>query len=95
MKKSNLITAEFLAMCAKVANQTDSNNHTGAKVTVAKYFKLKYFIRVFDFVEFMHNADGSLFEDLGSIRRRSGIAMMAYLKDELTEDQYNILDNSF
>ena len=91
MKNENL----FLEMCKQVADQTDSNDHTGAKLTVAKYFKLKYFIRVFEFVEFLYNADGAMLSDLGSIRRRSGEAMMTYLKDELTKEQYNILDKSF
>lgn len=95
MKKSNLITAEFLAMCATVADQTDSNDHTGAKVTVAKYFNLKYFIKVFEFIQFLHNGDGSLLSDLSSIRTRTGKNMMEYLKAELTPDQFEKLNNSF
>lgn len=87
--------AKFLQMCKEVAQQTDDNDHTGAKLTVAKYFKLKYFIRVFEFVEFLHNADGSMLQDLSSIRNRTGIQMMDYLKQELTENQYNQLDKSF
>lgn len=46
-KKSNLITEEFLLMCQKVADQTDSNNHIGAKLTVAKFFDLKHFVKAF------------------------------------------------
>jgi hypothetical protein len=87
--------AKFLKMCKQVAQQTDNNDHTGAKLTVAKYFKLNYFVRIFEFVEFLHTGDGAMLSDLSSIRRRSGIAMMAILQEQLTEDQYSQLDKSF
>ena len=95
MKKSNLISVEFLEMCAKVAEQTDNNDHVGAKLTVAKYFELKHFIKVFEFVEFLHTSDGSLLEDLRSIRLREGKRMMLILQQELTEEQFEKLNNSF
>jgi uncharacterized protein YicC (UPF0701 family) len=95
MKKSNFITVEFLQMCAKVAEQTDRNDHTGAKVTVAKYFDLKHFIKVFEFVEFLHGSDGSMLEDLRSIRLREGKRMMLILQQQLTEMQFQKLNNSF
>lgn len=95
MKKSNLISVEFLAMCAKVANQTDNNDHTGAKVTVAKYFELKHFIKVFEFVEFLHTSDGSMLDDLRSIRLREGNRMMLILQQQLSKKQFEKLNNSF
>lgn len=93
MKKLNLLA--FDALCKKVAEQTDENDHTGAKLEVSKFFGLKYYIRIFEFVEFLHNADGSLFEDLSSIRLREGKKMMNYLRYELTEKQFSQLNNSF
>lgn len=95
MKKSNLISVEFLEMCATVAQQTDDNNHTGAKLTVAKFFDLKHFIKAFEFVEFLHDSDGSLLPDVSSIRTRIGKGMMVHLKAELTAVQFEKLNNSF
>lgn len=94
-KKSNLITEEFLLMCQKVADQTDSNNHIGAKLTVAKFFDLKHFVKAFECVEILHTLDGSLLPDVGSIRTRNSKAMLEYLKAELTAEQFKKLNNSF
>ena len=86
---------EFNALCSKVAELTDGNDHTNAKLIVAKVFGLKYYIRVFEYCEFQHNADGSLLDDVSSIRRRNGISMLQYLKLELTAPRFERLNNSF
>lgn len=87
--------AEFQVLCSKVAELTDGNDHTNAKLVVAKFFDLKYYIRVFEYCAWQHNADGFLNDDVASIRRRNGILMMEYLKAELTAPRFERLRNSF
>jgi hypothetical protein len=89
----NIDKKEFDNLCNEVARLTDSNDHTKAKMIVAKFFNLKYYIKVFEFIELMHNGDGSMFADTSSIRRRSGINMLEDIKDGLSDKQFNQLEN--
>jgi hypothetical protein len=91
----NIDKKEFDNLCNEVARLTDSNEHTKAKMIVAKFFNLKYYIKVFELVELMHNCDGYLLSDTYSIRRRSGINMLEDIKDELSDKQFNQLKNSY
>ena len=86
---------EFTALCSKVAELTDGNDHTNAKLVVAKAFGLAHYVKIFTFCEYMHNSDGCMLDDLGSIRRRSGKNMMIELENHLTAPYFEKLNNSF
>lgn len=90
----------FNTLCQEVAENTQNNNHTNAKLIVAIYFKLTHYIKVFKFVEYMHIIDGSMFTDLGSIRTREGKRMMLEVENILSQKPinkflYKKLQNSF
>lgn len=93
-------TDTFNLLCKEVKYNTSNNNHTQAKVIVAKYFNLKHFIKVFEFIEYMHDVDSSLCTDVGSIRTREGKRMMLKVKEILSNNLLDIilfekLHNSF
>ena len=44
-------TKEFTDVCAKVSEQTDCNDHTGAKITISRYFRLPHYVKVFQGIE--------------------------------------------
>ena len=81
-------------VCSIIAKQTDENDHTGAKITCAKYFELKYYVRVFSIIEMLHTLEGSLPEELSNYRRRKGIEMMNYIKIQFPM-QFDKINNSF
>lgn len=98
MKK--LDEKQFAELCKAVSEMTWNNNHTSAKLEVAKFFlnlgyPFKYYIRVFEYCLWQHNADGSLFDDVASIRKRTGYQMMFYIKDILTASQFEKLERAF
>lgn len=69
-------------VCSKIEQQTDENDHTGAKLTIAKFFKLTHFVKVFEAIEVLHDAEGSMPEDLYNYRRRKGIEMMKAIEQQ-------------
>ena len=72
-------------VCTKIAKQTDDNDHTGAKLTAAYYFELKHYIKIFVLIEYLHDAEGYLPEELSNYRRRKGLEMMQEIKNRFPE----------
>ena len=81
-------------VCAKIAKQTDENDHTGAKVTAAIYFDLKHYVKIFTCIEYLHDAEGHLPEELSNYRMRKGIEMMKEIKNRFPE-QFEKINKSF
>lgn len=82
-------TQTFNNLCYEVKQSTKNNDHTNALLLVAKYFELHHFIKVFEFIRYMHFTEGHLKTDLHSIRERESKIMMFHIK-ELFND--NVLD---
>ena len=81
-------------VCAKIAKQTDENDHTGAKVTAARYFDLKHYVKIFTCIEYLHNVESYLPEELSNYRRRKGIEMMKEIKNRFPE-QFEKINKAF
>ena len=81
-------------VCAKIAQQTDENDHTGAKVTAARYFDLKHYVKIFTCIEYLHDVEGHLPEELSNYRMRKGIEMMQEIKNRFPE-QFEKINKSF
>ena len=87
-------TKELKQVCAKIAQQTDDNDHTGAKITIAKFFLFRDFVKVFEAIETLHTIEGSLPEELSNYRLRKGKEMLQRVKDFFGEATYNAIYKS-
>ena len=88
------MTKELKAVCAKIAQQTDDNDHTGAKLTIAKFCQFRDFVKIFEAIETLHTIEGSMPMDLNGYRFRKGQEMMQRVKDYFPAETYNALNNS-
>jgi len=73
MKKFEV--SECTEIAAKIAELTDNNDHTQAKIECAKFFSLFYFIRVFECIKVLSDQDGFLCSELADLRCRQGKSM--------------------
>ena len=75
-----------LGFVTKVASMTDSNDHNGARVLIAKTIKHKKYIKIFDALGIIHKAEGSLTTDLSSYRNGVTNEMIANIKTHFGND---------
>lgn len=68
--------SECKEIAIKIAELTDNNDHTQAKIECAKFFGLLYFIRVFECIKVLSEQDGFLCSELSDLRCRQGKAMI-------------------
>lgn len=85
----------FKLMLIEVEEQTDLNDHTGAKLTVAKYFKYTHYIKAFELIEKLHTNDGHLYSELGYYRKEKGNEMMQLILKEYGQEIYNKVKKAF
>jgi hypothetical protein len=81
-------------ICVKIAKQTDENDHTGAKITIAKLCGFRDFVQVFEAIEKLHNIEGSLPTELSDYRMRKGVEMMERVKAYFPETFYEQINKS-
>lgn len=84
----------FQEVCAKIAQQTDDNDHTGAKITIAKFAGFRDFQRIFEAIDVLHDIEGSMPSELCDYRRRKGVEMMQRVKDYFSPKIYNAINKS-
>jgi len=87
-------TKELKAVCTKIAEQTDENDHTGAKITIAKFAQFRDFARIFEAIALLHEIEGSMPDELYNYRSRKGREMMQRLKDYYPEYVYEAINDS-
>lgn len=85
---------ELNRVCDKVYQQTDDNDHTGAKITIAKACNLTRFCKLFEGIKTLHDIEGSMPQELCDYRRRLGCEMMAHIKNEFGEAIYKKFNDS-
>lgn len=83
-------TETFNNLCYEVKEATKNNEHTISRMLVAKYFNLKHFIKVFEFIDYMHIREGFMDKDLNSIRTREHERMMLKVKDILSNNPLDV-----
>lgn len=81
----------LIEVCAKIAQQTDDNDHTGAKITIAKFFLFRDFVKVFEAIAVIQDVEGCIPSDISDYRRRKGIEMLQRVKDYFGESAYNAI----
>ena len=95
MNKTEVIELQFSDMLTIIAGQTDQNNHTGAKITIASFFGLSKFKKIFQLIDQIHDIEGSMPYDLGKYRTSKGCEMMEVIKrlhgDEIYKKVYQSL----
>lgn len=92
MNKESIL---FVEMCKKVAQQTDNNDHTGAKITVAKFFKFGHFIKVFEAVKQIQDEEVFLDGSIADYRCRKGKELINHIEQEHGKEIRDIVYKSF
>ena len=92
--KTTKLNPEFDSTCVKIAKQTDENDHTGAKITIAKLCGFRDFVKVFEAIEVLHTIEGSLPTELSDYRMRKGVEMMERVKGYFSPEFYEQISKS-
>jgi hypothetical protein len=92
MKKE--LTREIKNMCAKIAQQTDENDHTGAKITIAEFVGLRDYQKIFECIKTIHDIEGSMPDELIQYRYRKGHEMMTRIKTYFSTEIYNLINQA-
>ena len=78
----------FIEMCAKVADLTDNNAHTEALQVIAKLFGYTHYIKVFNAIAAIHNAEQCIPLEIYGYRHRKASDMMDLIKRDHGNDIY-------
>lgn len=81
-------------LCTELKDLTWYNEHTEAKIVIAKYFKLNKYIKIFKAIEQICDVEGYLPGDLSKYRYRKGVELLDAIKQEHGEEIYNQVYNS-
>lgn len=82
-------------LCNRVANLTNSNNHTDAKIIVCKELKYNELAEMLEEIDRLHQINGHLTNDLSCMRFKIHQMMMNKIKSEYTDDIYRRIESSF
>lgn len=78
----------FIEMCAKVADLTDNNAHTEALQVIAKLFGYTHYIKVFNAIAAIHDAEQCIPLEVYGYRHRKASDMMDLIKRDHGNDIY-------
>ena len=78
----------FIEMCAKVADLTDSNAHTEALQVIAKLFGYTHYIKIFNAIAAIHDAEQCIPLEIYNYRYRKASDMMDFIKRDHGNDIY-------
>ena len=87
------INAEKLEeLCAKIADLTDNNEHTQVYLEIAKFFKIKHFVNIFQAIITITDEEGCMV--IGEYRPATGKRLLNCLKQEYGQEVYEKINNS-
>lgn len=78
----------FIEMCAKIADLTDSNAHTEVKQVIAKFFGYTHYIKVFYAIATIHDAERCIPKEIYEYRERKASDMLDLIKRDHGNDVY-------
>lgn len=88
--KSNKIDLPgFAAFLKEVAELTKSNNHSEARLLIAKYFKFTKYVKIFTAINLLHELDGSMELDLQKYRESKLKEMYYHIQKKYGDDIKN------
>jgi len=85
----------FIDFVARVADMTDYNDHGGAVLEVAKYFKLKKYVKIMSLVNEIHDIEESMPSELGRYRSTLLDQLLEFAKKNLDQEEYDMLYQAF
>ena len=92
----NEITNEQLTeLCAKIAELTDTNQHTEAKKIVCGLLGYEDLHAILCEIDRLHDISGSLSSELGSIRREVGRIMLRNIQSDYCTKVYEAIKNAY
>jgi len=71
---------ELENLCKELKQLTWDNDHTGALIRIADYFRMADYYAIFKAIETIHDAERCMPYDLGAYRRRKSKEMMDAIK---------------
>lgn len=87
------INAEKLEeLCAKIADLTDNNEHTQVYLEIAKFFKIKHFVNIFQAIITIANEEGYM--AIGEYRTATGKRLLNCIKQEYGKEIYQQIYDS-
>ena len=86
MKKIILTGEVFDKFICKLASLTYFNNHTEARLLIAKYFDTYYYQKLFKGIESITEGYGSLPPEISTFRERMTFSMLSYIADEFGQE---------
>ena len=78
----------FIEMCAKIADLTDSNAHTEVKQVIAEFFGYTYYIKIFNAIAVIHDTERCIPKEIYEYRERKASDMMDLIKRDHGDDVY-------
>lgn len=78
----------FIEMCAKVADLTDNNAHTEVKQVIAKFFGYTHYIKIFNAIAAIHDAEQCIPFEICDYRHRKASDMIDLVKRDHGDDVY-------
>ena len=75
---------QLAELCKKVSELTDQNDHTEARIAISKFFGLKHFTKIFEAIQVINNAEGSM--PISEYRQTVGYRLLQAIKQEYGSD---------
>jgi len=75
-------------LVAQVEDLTDSNNHTGSLIAIAKGFKYTKFIKILDLIAKISDVENNMPEELNDYRNSISKQMYDFIKKDYGQDVY-------
>ena len=95
INKNLMKTKDIAQLCEKIEQLTCNNCHTEAKIEIAKFFGYTNFVKIFQAIETIHNAEGHLSGEICDYRTRKGKELIECIKinhgAEIAQKVYNSL----
>ena len=85
---------ELENLCKELKQLTWNNDHTGALIRIADYFRMADYYAIFKAIETIHDAERCMPYDLGSYRRMKSNQMMAAIKEQYGEEVHDKIYSS-
>lgn len=87
--------AKIDALYKKIRNLTDTNNHTLARLELAKFLNHKKYINLFNAIETIHDAEGHMPMEIAKYRSELGKQLMDIAKKKMDKDSFTKLQGAF
>ena len=85
---------ELENLCKELKQLTWNNDHTGALMRIADYFRMADYYAIFKAIETIHDAERCMPYDLSGYRRRKSREMMDAIKQHHGREVHDVIYSS-